>query len=72
MRQMCPVTCGYCSSGNEVVQPVNPSIYNPPSILCTDSATDCVYWVANGFCTNPFYSSSVRMSYCQASCNLCN
>ncbi|CAI5452449.1 unnamed protein product [Caenorhabditis angaria] len=38
---------------------------------CTDSASACSSWVANGYCTNSFYTDAQRKLYCAKSCSLC-
>ncbi|CAD6192913.1 unnamed protein product [Caenorhabditis auriculariae] len=56
MTRLCPETCGFCSRSSDAV--------------CQDSDENCMTYVANGFCTNEFYSS-VRHKLCLKSCNLC-
>ncbi|GMT11466.1 hypothetical protein PFISCL1PPCAC_2763, partial [Pristionchus fissidentatus] len=40
---------------------------------CTgNDAPQCASWQANGFCTNPGYSSDYKKLYCGVRCGLCN
>uniref|UniRef100_A0A914QMX3 ShKT domain-containing protein n=1 Tax=Panagrolaimus davidi TaxID=227884 RepID=A0A914QMX3_9BILA len=56
MTQKCPRTCNRCSGSGST---------------CTDTSGNCASWVANGFCTNSFYTAAQRKQYCPRSCNLC-
>ncbi|KAH7709121.1 Protein M05D6.8 b [Aphelenchoides avenae] len=38
---------------------------------CRDLSARCPRWVANGFCTNPFYKPETRKANCPKSCGLC-
>ncbi|CAO4387335.1 unnamed protein product [Caenorhabditis nigoni] len=40
--------------------------------MCADTNANCPSWVANGFCTSNFYTSSQKTQYCPASCGLCS
>ncbi|WKY03178.1 hypothetical protein Q1695_004712 [Nippostrongylus brasiliensis] len=35
------------------------------------SHANCAHWRNNGFCTNIFYSESVRRQYCGRPCGMC-
>ncbi|CAI5443531.1 unnamed protein product [Caenorhabditis angaria] len=59
----CDKTCGFCGPKLTTTKPNTP---------CVDSASNCVNWVKNGFCTNTFYNCTQRKQYCAKSCNLCN
>ena len=56
MLQQCCATCSGTSSS---------------STSCVDSSSSCTNWVANGFCSNSFYTTAQKQSYCARSCNLC-
>jgi hypothetical protein len=59
MTQKCPKTCNRCSgSGGS-------------GSTCTNSNANCASWVANGFCSNTFYTAAQKRQYCAQSCNLC-
>uniref|UniRef100_A0A914PMM5 ShKT domain-containing protein n=1 Tax=Panagrolaimus davidi TaxID=227884 RepID=A0A914PMM5_9BILA len=57
MTQKCPRTCNRCSGSG--------------GSTCTDTSASCASWVANGFCSNTFYTTAQRQQYCGRSCNLC-
>jgi hypothetical protein len=59
MTQKCPRTCGRCSSTG-VITPT-----------CTDANANCPTWVRNQFCSNSFYTTAQKRSYCARSCGLC-
>jgi hypothetical protein len=60
MTQKCPSTCGRCSGSG-----------TGGGTTCTDSNSNCATWVANGFCSNSFYTAAQKLQYCGRSCNLC-
>lgn len=41
----------------------------PPA--CQNTSSNCQAWVANGFCSNTFYTTAQKAKHCAASCNLC-
>ncbi|QSB06489.1 hypothetical protein JQS30_06190 [Natronoglycomyces albus] len=58
MALNCPKTCNTC-----------PPPSAPPA--CQDHE-NCAQWVANGFCSNPFYTVEQKRQYCPNACNLCD
>ncbi|CAP29838.1 Protein CBG10417 [Caenorhabditis briggsae] len=68
----CQRTCGRCPSSTTSSSTTTAS---PSSSTCTsynaDSSSHCADWAANGFCTNTFYTSAQRKSYCASTCKIC-
>ncbi|CAI2313850.1 unnamed protein product [Caenorhabditis sp. 36 PRJEB53466] len=64
----CQYTCGRCASSSTTAS-------SGSSSSCTsyaaDSSSSCTSWAANGFCTNTFYTTAQRISYCATTCKLC-
>jgi hypothetical protein len=58
MTQKCPKTCNRCSGTGG-------------GTTCTNANANCATWVANGFCSNNFYTTEQKKQYCASSCNLC-
>ncbi|CAI2354157.1 unnamed protein product [Caenorhabditis sp. 36 PRJEB53466] len=63
----CQKTCSRCASSTTTA--------SSSSSTCTsynaDSSTACTSWAKNGFCTNTFYTTAQRKSYCATTCKLC-
>ncbi|ALN93795.1 hypothetical protein [Lysobacter gummosus] len=38
---------------------------------CQNTSSQCQTWVANGFCSNTFYTNVQKAQYCAVSCGLC-
>ncbi|CAP29839.2 Protein CBG10418 [Caenorhabditis briggsae] len=68
----CQRTCGRCPSSTTYSSTTTAS---SSSSTCTsynaDSSSHCADWAANGFCTNTFYTSAQRKSYCASTCKIC-
>uniref|UniRef100_A0A0R3S565 ShTK domain protein n=1 Tax=Elaeophora elaphi TaxID=1147741 RepID=A0A0R3S565_9BILA len=63
MQSSCNETCGFCHSESSTIKP------EPTDQYCIDTDPRCSAWATNGFCTNPFYKSSVKK--CSKTCRLC-
>jgi len=64
-------TGGSSPSGPSGPAPAPQPPGSPPSSTCVDTSSSCTQWVANGFCTNSFYASTVAQ-LCMKSCGLCS
>ncbi|VDN00380.1 unnamed protein product, partial [Thelazia callipaeda] len=67
MMASCNKTCNFCDAqpSESPSQPTSSPFVGP----CLDADPRCPTWVANGFCSNPFYTPEVGK--CRRSCNLC-
>lgn len=61
MTQQCPRTCGRCTT----------STITSTSTTTCGASSSCSLWIANGFCTSTFYTTTQKMQYCGIACGLC-
>ncbi|GMR55817.1 hypothetical protein PMAYCL1PPCAC_26012, partial [Pristionchus mayeri] len=73
-QQTCGVACGFCTRDGRPVTPA-PPVTPPPNpgpgtTMCAADASDrCPIWHSNGFCTNPGYTTEIKMQYCCRTCH---
>ncbi|KAK0429389.1 hypothetical protein QR680_011354 [Steinernema hermaphroditum] len=74
MTRNCPLSCNRCHLTGGTTYPTQVGgqyPYNVGSGNCQDANMNCPQWVANGFCSNDFYSKSLKRNLCGRSCGLC-